>query len=212
MHYGLFVFGLLAALAGPAVAEDVTLVAPSIDQVVPSQKNRSILPPVVREKYEYYEIKGSREEDLQCELKAKGCDWIDGKTYDSMTTWRFKWDYDHVRSPGSCAVDAFRVSVDITFRYPKWMKDETAPQALIEKWNVYMQGLVDHENGHRDMAIHTANALVVAVNALSPASDCDDLDRSIRQVCRLHIDQLQEDTEAYDAGTVHGGSQGAILE
>lgn len=170
------------------------------------------MPPIVRERTEYYDIRGSKEYDLQCELKAKGCEWIDGKTYDSMTTWEFAWDYDYIRSSGSCVAKDFRVTVNIVFRYPRWLRDETAPHALVQKWNIYMEALVHHETGHRDMALQTATALVRDVNAQPPARDCEELDLEIKRICRSHIEQLEENTKAYDSGTVHGGTQGAVLE
>lgn len=199
-------------LGSSARAGEGAAVSPSIEQVFPLRKHLKTLQPVVREKVEYYEIKGTCEADLQFQLKEKGCGWSDGKVYDSMTTWEFKWDYDYVRAPASCSVASFKVSVDIVFRYPKWMKDEFAPQTLIEKWDSYMQGLVTHESGHRDMAVAAAQELSSAVEALPPFPDCDQLDRMIRKLCRDHTEQLGREAEVYDEATSHGGAQGAVLE
>lgn len=203
---------LLSLPVWAAQADNAAAGGTNIDQVFASQRHRKTLPPVVHERTEYYEIKGNRETDLQCELREKGCGWSDGKVYDSMTTWEFKWDYDYVRSPSSCSVDSFKVSVQIVFRYPKWMKDESAPQALIDKWDSYMRGLVTHETGHRDMAVAAASQLAGEVEMLPPFADCADLDRAIRKLCREHTKRLGRDAGTYDDVTAHGGSQGAVLE
>jgi predicted secreted Zn-dependent protease len=206
-----FVILLLTSGAGSA-ADESFVIAPSIEQVFPSQKANGVLEPVVTERYEYYQITGKCEQDLQCELRDKGCEWKDGKTYDSMTTWQFKWEYDPVRSPGSCSVDSFRISVDIVFRYPEWMRDDDAPLMLVEKWNSYMQGLIAHETGHRDMAVEAARDLARMVAKLPPAADCTELERKVHTLCRLQMEKLNREAEAYDASTLHGGTQGAILE
>lgn len=213
--YFLVLSALIAVLVlpGPPVRAEGTLeVGPSIEQVFPTQKHRKTLPPVVRERTEYYEITGDRVYDLQCELREKGCGWSDGKVYDSMTTWEFKWDYDYVRSPLSCTVEAFKVSVNIVFRYPKWMRDRPAPQALIDKWDSYMRGLVEHETGHRDTAVAAAEKLTADVEALPAFADCAELDRTIRRLCREHSERVNRQAEEYDEATMHGGTQGAVLE
>lgn len=203
--------GLLMVLAGITRADET--LTPSIDTVFPSQKRQKIaIAPIVRESTEYYEIRGDREYDLQCELRAKGCEWIDGKIYDSMTTWEFAWDYDYVRTPSSCSIQDFRITVDIVVRYPRWLKNDLSPQVLVEKWDSYMSALVHHETGHRDLALLAANEIIRDVNAIAPASNCADLDTLIEGLSSRRIQQLRENTEAYDAGTLHGSTQGAVLD
>jgi len=75
-----------------------------------------------------------------------------------------------------------------------------------------MAALVHHETGHREMALQTAEALVREVNAILPAPTCLELDREIKRVCNKRIDWFRKETEAYDEGTEHGATQGAVLE
>ncbi len=167
--------------------------------------------PIVTEKYEYYEVQGVNESQLRCDMNHNSCKWDDGKKYDSVTSWRVKWDYDHDRTPQSCAAASFKATVEVVFRYPKWVHEDGVSPSLVDKWNNYMKNLTVHENGHRDMAVEAVAELTRAVTELSAAPNCSDLDREVRALCRLKMKKLNEDEKAYDVRTKHGLTQGAIF-
>ncbi|MHB8845817.1 MAG: DUF922 domain-containing protein [Nitrospirota bacterium] len=174
-------------------------------------RNSRVLPPAITEKYEYYEVCGCNEEELHCDLRQKCVTWTDGKKYDSLTSWDIKWDHEYGRNSRTCAVNAFTPIVNITFRYPKWKHPDEAPRPLVEKWNRYLENLVAHENGHRDMVVEAMTGLSHAVARLSPAPSCDDLDRNIRALFRTSIAKMNEDQRKYDETTKHGTAQGAVF-
>jgi predicted secreted Zn-dependent protease len=97
------------------------------------------------------------------------------------------------------------------FRYPKWVRDDAAPQSLVAKWDSYMKNLVMHENVHRDMAVQAAEELSCSVAALAPASTCAELDRRVRALYKEQMQKLSEDEKKYDAATNHGLTQGAVF-
>ena len=144
-------------------------------------------------------------------MSEKGCRWDDGKKYDSLTSWHVKWDYGYDRAPQACTPASFRATVEIIFRYPEWVRTDGAPQPLVAKWDSYMKNLINHENGHRDMAVQAAAELSRAVAELPPASNCAELDREVRELCRLRMKKLKENEYEYDAATNHGLTQGAIF-
>lgn len=195
----------------PVFAADSGLDIASVDKDGYRHDQSRIHTPAVKETYEYYEIKGNSEDELRSELCRYGCKWKDGKTYDSVTNWHVKWDYDHDRSPEACSSGPFKVFVDITFRYPKWVRTDGAPRALSEKWDSYLKSLVEHENGHRDMAVEAAEELSRAVAGLPPAPTCAELDRRVRDLCHERMQRLDDDAKAYDAATQHGSAQGAVF-
>lgn len=212
MVRGTMTFLLLAFLASGAVfgAEDRVDVA-NIDKDLQMQILRSAVNPAVTEKYEYYEIRGNDARELRRQMKKNGTKWDDGKTYDSVTSWNVRWDYDyHCGGPG-CTVDSFKTKVNITFRYPKWVRAEDASSELIEKWDRYMKNLVLHEKGHADMAVQAAAELGRAVSELPPAPSRADLDRAVKTLARDWNAKLSSDQRAYDAATTHGRSQGAVF-
>lgn len=175
------------------------------------QTTSRIVPPSVKETYEYYEIRGNSEDQLRSEMCRNGCKWKDGKIYDSVTDWHVKWDYDYDSAPRTCSADSFTVSVDITFRYPKWARTDDVPGPLAAKWDNYMKSLVEHETGHRDMAVKAAAELSRAVAGLPPAPTCAELDRAVRSLCHERLKKLNADAKEYDETTRHGSVQGAVF-
>lgn|SRR5574337_785858 len=169
-----------------------------------SGKRNHVLPPVSTEKYEYHEVCGCCEKDLQCEMMDKAIRWKDGSTYDSITKWRMKWDYAYDRDAHACRTDSFRVSADITIQLPKWVCAGHAPPALTKKWENYIANLSMHEKGHRDKVLKAAAELTRAVAEMSPAANCSELDRRVQRLCSERMKQLDDEQEAYDAATEHG--------
>lgn len=177
-----------------------------------SPRNRSsFVPPAIKEIYEYYEVCGCTEKDLQCDLKQKGCSISNGKKYDAVTRWKITWDYDHNRESSACHADSFRVNVEVTFRYPKWVRNGDARPELVEKWGAYLNNLILHENRHRDIVVEAAQALSRAVAELPPVRTCAELDRSVQALSRSRMAKLIEDQNAYDAVTNHGRAEGALF-
>ncbi len=174
-------------------------------------KENTIVPPLLTEKYEYHEVFGNCEKDVQCEMLQKAIRWKDGKKYDSVTSWKVKWDYAYNRDSQACFADSFKVSIEITFRLPKWVCKGKAPQSLVDKWDSYIKNLIAHENGHRDIALKAADELGRTIAELPPASTCADLDREVQALSRERIKRLDEDQKIYDADTNHGFTQGAVF-
>lgn len=200
---------LLCVAAKALAGEDLPVVADLGKDIAQEKKN--IAPPTVIEKYDYYEVGGCCEKDIQCDLKQKCIRWNDGKKYDSVASWKVKWDYGYDRAPGTCSVDSFKVTVAISFRFPKWSRPDDAPQKLVDKWDSYMKNLVTHENGHRDMAVEAAAELSSAVANLPTAPTCAEIDRQVQKLSSARLMKLKEDEKEYDAVTNHGVTQGAVF-
>ncbi len=179
--------------------------------VVGAREKNSTRPPVVSEKYEYYEVCGCCEKDLTSDLKRKCIPWNDGKKYDSITNWKLKWDYGRTRSSTACTTDSFTVTVDITFHVPKWISAGDAPQPLVAKWDNYLEKLMMHEKGHRDRAVEAADELTRAVAVLPPARTCDELDREVHSLGLEQRNKLLQDQKDYDETSRHGAGQGAVF-
>jgi predicted secreted Zn-dependent protease len=206
-----FYFLLIMAFATTSFAgADVVSVA-SIDSEGSSQPDPRLIPPRVNETCEYYEVKGNNEKELRRQLAQNGCTGDDGKKYDSLTRWHVTWDYGYKRGLQSCSAEAFMSNIDIVIRYPKWIRTADVFQPLADRWDVYLNNLTTHEQGHRNMVIEAATELARDVAALPPAPSCAVLDQQVRAVCKNRIDKLNTDTEAYDAATGHGAKQGAVF-
>jgi predicted secreted Zn-dependent protease len=199
---------LFLIFATTAIAAEDGVKVASIDKEHSLRKYRS---PKVIERNEYYEIRGSSEKDLRREMCQNGCTWDDGRTYDSVTSWYWTWDYGTDRTAQTCSVDDFSVILEITSRYPKWVRIGEAPQQLLDKWDGYMKYLTFHEQGHRDKVVDAAAAFSDAVARLPRALNCADLDRQVQVLSSEMMAQLNEAQQEYDADTNHGATQGALF-
>jgi predicted secreted Zn-dependent protease len=192
-----------------SAAEDRLDVA-IIEKDRPLQRSK-VLPPMITEKYEYYEVCGCREEELHCDLKKKCLTWNDGNKYDSLTSWDIKWDREYNQDSKTCAVNSFKPIINFTYRYPKWNRTDDAPKDLIEKWDRYLNNLIAHETGHRVMVVEAVNDLSHVVVQLPPAPACVDLDRTVRVLFRKSMEKMKNDQRDYDETTKHGTTQGAVF-
>ncbi len=211
MMKGITALLLFMTVAGTASAGSENFAAVEAGTAPPGQRGNSIAPPVIAEKYEYYEVCGCCEKDLQCDLKQKCIRWNDGKKYDSVTNWKITWDYDHNPGGQSCTPDSFRVTVDVIFHLPKWVPTKEAPRRLVDKWDGYMRSLLTHEKGHRDIAVKAAAELSRKVAQLPSVLACSELEREIHDLSRKQMRILDGDEKRYDAETGHGYTQGAIF-
>ena len=211
MIKGINIFLLFMTVALTTFAGEEGTVVANINKGSPILENNNVVMPVVTEKYEYYEVCGCCDKDLQCDLKQKCITWTDGKKYDSVTNWKVKWDYNHKRTSQACTADSFLATVDVVFHLPKWVKTDNAPQPLVEKWDRYLKKLMEHEKGHRDRAVDAATELMHAVAELPPARTCAGLDREVNTLSQTRMNKLIEEQKEYDAATNHGIAQGAVF-
>jgi predicted secreted Zn-dependent protease len=174
-------------------------------------KSNRVLDPVQNVKYEYYEVCGCSEKDLQCDLKLKGVKCKDGKKYDSTTNWTLTWHYNRNKHSNTCTTDAFTVSVDIIFRLPKWARDAKAPEQLAAKWDSYVKNVFAHESGHKDRAVKAAVELTQTIADLPPARTCWELDQEVNRIARARVNKLYDEQTEYDMATNHGMSQGVLF-
>ncbi len=89
------------ASATQYAAESRAVVADVANKESLHQKN-TILLPLVSETYEYHNVCGCCEKDVQCDLMQKAIWWKDGNAYDSLTKWKMKWDYGYNHESTYC--------------------------------------------------------------------------------------------------------------
>ena len=194
---------LMLSLPAAALAAESS-VPQKADASTAPVKNRAADGPVVTERYEYYEVCGCCEKDLQCEMSDKAVGWKDGNKYDSITKWKVKWDYKYSSDDHACFADSFRLNMEIIFHLPKWVCSGHAPRSLAERWENYIRNLTVHEKGHRDKALKAAEEITKTVAEMTPASSRAELDRKVQRLCRDRLQQLDEEQAEYDASTDHG--------
>ncbi len=210
MKRGIIVLTMLTVVLSAPAAERGMEIA-NIGPADGLQERSGFQPPRITEKTEYYDVSGSTEKDLIGQMRLKGPRLHDGKQYDSLTTWYVTWDYAYERSSRLCTAASFRATVDIVFRYPRWVPPAEAPRRLSDKWETYMKNLCTHENGHRDRAVQAVEELSRAVAELTPAPSCAEIDRRVLALCNERMEQLNAAEKRYDVDTSHGVKQGAYF-
>ncbi len=202
---------LMVIVAVTAFAGEDRIEVASRDKDFSLRVKRVFTLPSVTEKYEYYEIRGDSEKEMRSQMRQNGPVWNDGNKYDSVTSWYWKWGYRNDPSSQDCSVDSFRVTLEITFRYPQWLRTDDVPRQLVDKWDGYMKNLIAHEQGHRDLAVEAAADFSRAVAKLPRALSCAELNAEVSALSRERMGQLNADEREYDETTCHGTTQGALF-
>jgi len=184
---GLFI-PLLLALASSALAE-----------------------PTVTISYDYYEIEGWTADDLRQQMDRHGIRWTDGNTFDAYTAWNVNWHYRYRIIDGECSMIKVTTTVKVVFRLPRWTDYENAPVDLQKKWDIYMQALKHHEDGHKDFGIKAAAEIERALAELEPAESCEELTETANDRGQQIISKYAEAEKDYDAETNFGKTQGAVF-
>ena len=143
--------------------------------------------PVVREHIAYYEITGSREEDLVREMSRKGPKNPDGK-YWAVTDAHVSWSYDVRLQGGACVVVKPSVLVSIVITLPSWKPPAGIDAKIVAKWNRMLDALKKHEEEHAQFSRDTGDALTSLMREHASDTTCARLDATLGARGRAILD------------------------
>ena len=109
--------------------------------------------PSLRVNTKYYSISGTTAAQLKAQMRSKG---PKGKW--AYTKWYVRWS-------GNC-----RLSVSISYTYPRWANNSQASRPLQQSWHRMMARLRVHERGHARHGINAATEIERAGCKGNPAS------------------------------------------
>ena len=183
-----------------------------MEQDQPLYKQHEILPQVqVKEKFDYYEIDGTTQDELRAQMKSNGTSWNDGKVYAALTTWDIHYHYDITSTNGRYSLSSIKTDVDIVFHLPRLKPSPRTPEQLIASWNTYLGHLKTHEFGHRDIAVRIVREIYQALSSLGSSTSKSELDQEAGNLVQAKFQKLKQDQIDYDMETRHGKLQGAVL-
>jgi predicted secreted Zn-dependent protease len=165
----------------------------------------------LKEKHEYYEVRGTSLAELRKQMKENGTRWNDDHTYAALTTWNIKYDYDINESGGRYSIGAVKTKVDVVYRYPRLASTAGMTEQVAGQWSSYMEHVTIHEMGHKDLAVKAAAEVNEALSSLGTFGSRRELTRVADGIVASRLKKLNEDQIRYDAETHHGETQGAIL-
>lgn len=161
----------------------------------------------LRERTVLYDVDGATAADLARSLDARG-PRIDGERFRGATRWSLKWSYRYGPGGAECAPEDVVVLLDVTTTLPRWRRPADVDPALVDLWREWRGGLVDHEAGHRAMALEAAAEVLRALRGERAAS-CDELPEAVDAAGRAIVSRYRELHRRYDEATAHGVAPGA---
>jgi predicted secreted Zn-dependent protease len=165
--------------------------------------------PQISESFDYYDIAGMSESELRRQMDVNGNLWNDGKRYAGMTFWNVRWMTYPRMNKDLCSVDKIDAFVDVKFRMPRWSNNSTAPANVQNWWTWYYDGLLKHENGHRDLGVEAARELQRKIAEVQPHKTCKELYETANKVGNKVLEKYKQLERDYDARTKHGLDQEA---
>jgi len=132
-----------------------------------------------------------------------------GTTWHAGTTWWFRAAWSRTPGVAGCALRDPRLEVRVDVTLPLWKAPRHPDEAAARAFEAYTRALWEHELGHVDRALDTADDLLADLAALPVGPDCTAVDRQADALLQRHLDDLQLEQQVYDDATNHGATQGA---
>jgi predicted secreted Zn-dependent protease len=79
---------------------------------------------------------------------------------------------------------------------------------LTQQWNAFLKATEQHENGHRNIALHTAAAIARSLEG-EHGLTCGELDQLANASANAQWELGNQHQLTYDAATRHGETQGS---
>ena len=165
----------------------------------------------INESYRYYDVKGTSTDEVRKQMRKNGTKWNDGHVYAALTTWNIKYNYGITKRNGAYVVSSVETNIDIKFDLPRWKPGSTPPAHMASQWDNYSERLIEHENGHRDLAVNAAAEVNKVLSTLGSFSSKQELQQEADRRVKAALDQHKKTQVAYDDHTSHGITQGAVL-
>jgi len=186
------------AVASSAVGRAVLTLAASTPTVPPEVQ--------VRDDTIRYPITGSTMSEIARQLGiGRGNSDSD---YVGATAAKVQWQFAPKRHGDTCAISDVLVTLDIQTRLPEWVHPEHVPVTLIRQWSAFLDATQQHENGHRNIALHTAVAIARSLMDEHGLA-CAELDQLANASAHAEWELGNQHQITYDAATRNGETQGS---
>jgi predicted secreted Zn-dependent protease len=190
--------------ANPAPSKVVTLTA---TRATTAEDMRAEKDDVFR----FYDVRGGSAADLRAELARLG-PMSGGSRHQAVTNSKISWKPLPTPAPGGkCVVSAIELSLTIEIVMPRWVNEVGAPQGLSENWHNFLSGLLNHEHGHKQIALANAEEIRQLVKTMTPQATCDTATNAFNAAARAINDKAEAKQVAYDKATDHGRLQGVRM-
>jgi predicted secreted Zn-dependent protease len=128
--------------------------------------------------------------------------------YIGLTGTQVQWEFRPIQADSGCRLVQVAVNLRIVTSLPQWLPPPGTPDSLRQEWKRFLWATLIHERGHRNIALHTAVAILHTLEGVHEAA-CP----GIKEIANLHAqaawDLGQRRQVDYDIVTAHGVTQGS---
>ncbi|MEJ2039886.1 MAG: DUF922 domain-containing protein [Desulfosarcinaceae bacterium] len=175
------------------------------------KRNRTGSGPKVNIKFKYYEFLSVNTNDVRDEMTKKTPIRWNGKKYRGLTNYRIKYNFYTGHIDKTWYIDRVFTTVDVTFTMPRWTDYRKANKDQQQKWDEYYNALMDHENGHKDIAVAAARKIENELLKLAHFLDEDQLKKTAHLRARMILRGYNARQKKFDLMTEHGKKTGVVL-
>jgi predicted secreted Zn-dependent protease len=125
---------------------------------------------------------------------------------DTYVNWNYWWD----KRNNYCKLNRVETTVTITYTLPR-LSSKTKNAEVKRIWNIYYSALIEHEEGHGQIAIDAAQLIERSLRDLPSYSNCDLLSKKANAKAQWILNKFSQKHFDYDNKTNHGKTQGAYL-
>lgn len=167
--------------------------------------------PTVKETTKYYKVNGSSAGQVRKNMTAKSPIVFEGKKFDAYTKWDVSWNFFWEEGNDICSITSVETTVTVSFTFPKWIDYYNADVALQQQWDQYMEALVEHEHGHKNIGVAAAEEIEEELLEIDSFSTCSQLERAANKRGHEIINKYVDIEKEYDKKTNHGMNTGAVF-
>ncbi len=163
-------------------------------------------------KYNYYDIRGDKADELRKQLDALGpYSDKEGKNFDGLTQWQVAWKSRYRFQGEECLEFKIFTEAKITYTMPKWVNYSKGPVSLRQRWDKYYNALDLHEQGHGKHGVMALKEIEQSLPKIQNGKSCQQLEKTFKEKVDQVIDKYNRIDVEYDKETRHGYTQGAVF-
>lgn len=133
---------------------------------------------------------------------------VSDSDYIGLTGTQVQWQFRPLRSDSGCRLVRVAVFLHIVTTLPQWLPPGGTADSLAQQWTRFLDATLVHERGHRNIALHTAVAILRTLENVREA-ECPGIGEIANLHARAAWDLGQRRQLDYDITTVHGATQGS---
>jgi predicted secreted Zn-dependent protease len=166
--------------------------------------------PNININFKYYDFVSVNINDIIGVMWKKSPIKHHGTSYCASTDPHIKYYFYTAEEDGNWYIDRVHTTVDVTFTMPRWADYQKASWDQQQKWDKFYASLMEHENGHKDIAIEAAKEIEnKLLNSYSPSEKI--LRKVANSMAWMIIKKSWVLQKQYDENTKHGVKTGAVL-